>query len=282
MYRRNFVKAGIAGIGSMTIARAAMALTAKTSESDEKSWAVIYGSKCGSTKKTGGWINDGMGNIADVLDVDGNPDFSKYEYLIIGGWINTAQGPGKKLIDNVASFVKKNKDALKPKIMGLYTLCGNNGDPVGDKQIKDYLEDQIVSFSGVTDKPAKLFNGVSGCPNDTYKLLSEEKSVDFGKEILSTAVKTINRKSEHPFMLHKCSYSSRQSVTPIGYSIPVSGKVKVTVCSINGTAVTTLVSEHQKAGAHMTYWDTKHMAPGVYLYQLKSAGLVATETIQIF
>ncbi len=73
MERRNFIKAGVIGLGVMAIADNAMALKFYPKKSDKK-WAVIYSTWCGSSRDAGVWISEGMGGKADVFDVRENPD----------------------------------------------------------------------------------------------------------------------------------------------------------------------------------------------------------------
>jgi ligand-binding sensor domain-containing protein len=65
------------------------------------------------------------------------------------------------------------------------------------------------------------------------------------------------------------------TVTSIGYELPEAGgqqKVKLTVWSALGIPVATLVHEVQAPGFYTVRYDTAVLPPGVYYYQLETAG----------
>ncbi|MFC1606742.1 T9SS type A sorting domain-containing protein [Candidatus Latescibacterota bacterium] len=65
--------------------------------------------------------------------------------------------------------------------------------------------------------------------------------------------------------------------TTISYSVPSDGKVNVSVYTISGQKVTTLVSGWAPAGSHSVVWDSRSdkgllMASGLYFYQVSASG----------
>ena len=58
--------------------------------------------------------------------------------------------------------------------------------------------------------------------------------------------------------------------TVIGYQLPVSSDVELSIYNILGQKVTTLVSEMQKAGYYKVEWDASGFASGVYIYKIKA------------
>lgn len=286
MYRRNFVKTGIAGMGALAFLKSARALNLDTA-AEEKKWAVVYASKCGSTKKVAEWINEGMGEIADVIDVDTNPDIDTYDYFVIGGWINAG-----KLISNAKTFITNNKEALQPKIVGLFTVCGNAGKPVGNNETNNYLTKQIVEFSGVSDKPAKLFNGKSdpSCNGLAFEYdmpaNNQDIAVAFGEEIYEP-FKVGLRHAPAMFSPNQFGLSLRQGtrtnpVTAIAYNIPVADHVELAVCGLNGRTLATLVSGYQKANSYTINWDGGNLSAGHYLVRLKAGKLTATRKMVVY
>jgi hypothetical protein len=279
MHRRHFLKTGLAGIAALSIPGTIKAL-APTLQSSGK-WAVLYGSKCGSTKNAATWINEGMGDIASVVDITTNPKVADFDYIVIGGWIDSAQ-----LTSSVKSFVTTNKAALKDKIRGLFTLCGNSGKAVGPAQIKSYLTDQIVSLSGVTDMPAKLFNGRSDPSCNglgiTYDLLKKEDCVAFGKQIVDAATAIIFNDSENS-QRFKLSHTTNQltSVATISYTLPGECNVSLIASGLNGRQVASLVSSHQNAGFYSVKWNMGNLAPGIYLYSLKAGEFEETRIAKV-
>lgn len=60
--------------------------------------------------------------------------------------------------------------------------------------------------------------------------------------------------------------------TTVAYTLPVTAVVKLTVHDLLGRVVVTLVHERQAAGHHQVRFDANHLASGVYICQLQSAG----------
>jgi flavodoxin len=280
MFRRHFLKTGLAGIGTLAIPGTIKALTASLQASG-KTWAVIYSSQCGSTKDAATWINEGMGSIANVVDIATTPKVADYDYIIIGGWIDSGA-----LVSNAKSYVVSNKTALKDKIRGLFTVCGNSGKAVGQTQINNYLTNQIVSFTGITDKPAKLFNGRSDPKCNgfsvTYDLLKKEDCVAFGKQIIDAATATIldgSEKSQRFNLSHSMNLFT--SVATISYTLPRECSVHLSACGLNGRQVAKLISSRQEAGNYSVNWNTANLAPGIYMYRLEAGGFAESRTAKV-
>ncbi|MBN2036698.1 MAG: hypothetical protein JW768_08165 [Chitinispirillaceae bacterium] len=271
MDRRDLLKAGVAGIGAMVFTSPVRAVERLMAPG--KTWAVLYGTECGSSRDAANWINEGLGGIADVLDVATGPDVGDYENVIIGGPIQAGQ-----LINPVKSFITNNKAVLQPKIQGLFTLCGNSGNPtISESRVKSYLTDQIVQLSGVADKPAKLFPGRStpDCGGMTYDNLKQADCEAFGREVLNVSVNAVRPNVPHAFELCQNNPDPFHSVTTITYSIPKAVRVTVAVCALNGQTVTTLVSGFKAAGTHTVKWDARSLPPGYYLFRLQAGGFSA-------
>ena len=278
MHRRELIRSGLAGIGTLLFSKTTGAVGLTPAP---KQWAIFYGSQCGSTKDAAEWINEGLGDIADVIDVDTDPAITDYENIIIGGWIQAGN-----LVRNVRIFVSDNKSALQPKIKGLFTLCGNNGSPVGNRQINDYLTTQIVELSGVTDKPAQLFNGRSDpdCNNlgITYDNLKKEDCVAFGESILTTELaRYSDRKSARAFSFKATIKPVRHAPVIFTYFLPDAQRVTLSVTTLTGRTVAIPVAERQPAGRYRLQWDTKNAATGVYLSRLQVGSRSVSRTLRI-
>ena len=194
MERRDFIKAGVLGLGAMAIADRSMALEYYPTKSDKK-WAVIYSTWCGSSRDAGVWISEGMGGIADVFDVRENPDPSKYENIVIGGSIRS-----NKVSKEMEDFLAKNKDVLKNKIRGLFCVQGNMKNPTGPENVKQLIDGYLSKLTGVTGVPGKSFNGritLSLLEPENKKMMEQMKMEDydfmkrgdfleFGKTILAS------------------------------------------------------------------------------------------------
>lgn len=190
MKRRNFFGLGIAGIGSMLLAKNASALKYYPKPSDKK-WAIVYGTWCGSSRDAAVWISEGMGGIADVFDVRENPDLKQFDHIVIGGSIR-ASVTSQELQD----FIKQNKSLLKDKVRGIFAVCGNMKRPVGPAQTTSFIDNHLAKLCEVAAVPSKVFLGrvtkslmdqqsaamMSGM--EDYDNLKRPECMAFGQEIL--------------------------------------------------------------------------------------------------
>ena len=58
--------------------------------------------------------------------------------------------------------------------------------------------------------------------------------------------------------------------TVISYQLPVSSEVELSIYSLLGQKVATLVSKKQPAGKHQVQWDAFGFASGIYYYMIKA------------
>ncbi len=192
MERRDFIKAGVVGLGAMAIADKSMALQYYPKKSDKK-WAVIYSTWCGSSRDAGVWICEGLGGIADVFDVRENPDPKGYDNIVVGGSIRMA-----KVSQEMQDYLAKNKNVLKNKIRGFWCVQGNMMKPTGPENVKQLIDDHLSKITGVTGVPGKCFNGrITKSLMDSktrdmmksmddYDLMKRIDFLDFGKVILAS------------------------------------------------------------------------------------------------
>ncbi len=286
MDRRNLCKIGLAGIGSMVFSRPVGAMESFIKASEKKKWALVYHSVCGSTKDAATWINEGLGDIADVVEFKTTLKATDYEYFVFGGCIQAG-----KINTSLSSFVKNNKDSLKSKIRGLFVVCGNMGNdfPLVDTDHENYCKKNLVEPAGVTDKPSKVFIGrakndcsaskaIVSMVGKEFDYLKKEDCVAFGQQVLTTSLRTDHSTLPRRFELHQNSPNPFNPVTTISYSLPAAGNVLLTVSALNGRKIATLVSGRQEAGNYKVIWDGSHLAPGYYLYQLEAGGFKETRT----
>jgi menaquinone-dependent protoporphyrinogen IX oxidase len=207
MERRDFIKFGLTGIGSLVLSDDAWALKYYPMSSDKK-WAVLYGTWCGSSRDAAVWISEGMGGIADVFDVRENPDLKGFDHIVIGGSIRT--GVTRQ---DMQDYITKNKVWLKAKIRGLFAVCGNGEKPVGPKQTAMFIDNHLAKLCEVGNIPSRVFNGritksliepdiakmmeetyprIAGKPLADYDFLKRADCMAFGKEILAI-VNAINK-----------------------------------------------------------------------------------------
>ena len=86
MDRRTFLKTIVVGGGLTAFASSSYALKLFPNPSKQK-WAILFGSRYGSTRDASLWISEGMGRIAEVFDARENLELSSFDYIIVGSGI---------------------------------------------------------------------------------------------------------------------------------------------------------------------------------------------------
>jgi menaquinone-dependent protoporphyrinogen IX oxidase len=201
MERRDFIKAGVIGLGAMAIADKASALQYYPKKSDKK-WAVIYSTWCGSSRDAGVWISEGLGGIADVFDIRENPDLQGFDHIVVGGSIRMG-----KVSQEMQDFLAKNKLQLKSKVRGIFAVCGNGEKPVGPSQKTTLIDNHLAKLCDVSKVSSSVFNGritqslmepdiakmmkssypqIAGKELADYDLLKRSACLEFGKTILAS------------------------------------------------------------------------------------------------
>jgi hypothetical protein len=67
--------------------------------------------------------------------------------------------------------------------------------------------------------------------------------------------------------------------TTIGFAIPVSSHVTLTIIDVLGRQVETLIDENREAGEYKVQWDPTNLSSGLYFYRLKAAGHTDTKKL---
>jgi len=67
--------------------------------------------------------------------------------------------------------------------------------------------------------------------------------------------------------------------TTISYQLPIDSFIELSIYSVLGQKIETLVSEPQQAGIHNFEWDASGLTSGVYFYQLKAGKNVETKKL---
>jgi len=279
MHRRNFVKTGLAGVGTLALAKSGFAM--KTA-SEEKTWAVIFGTQCGSSQEAAEGINEGLGGIADVLNVADNPDFSSYDHVILGGPIQMSE-----IYDPVEAFINSNKNDLAGKIEGMYVVAGNMGKPLDESHYTKYITNHLQPLIGVSDKPGKVFPGraTPSCGGANYDEFDRNLCVTFGEEIyepFKVALKYANVNNSSIQFGLTLRQGTAATPTAIAYNLPVAGHVELAVCGLNGRTLATLISGYQKANSYTVNWDGGKLAAGNYLVRLKAGNFTKTRKVAVY
>ena len=72
------------------------------------------------------------------------------------------------------------------------------------------------------------------------------------------------------FALYQNYPNPFNAATTISYQLPITSHVELSIYSITGQKIETLISEQQQAGYHRFEWDGSDMASGVYFYRLST------------
>jgi menaquinone-dependent protoporphyrinogen IX oxidase len=195
MEKRDFLKTGLLAIGTLLIPRKTMALDFYPTTSNVE-WAVLYGTWCGSARDAGVWISEGMNGIADVFDVRENPDLSKYKHIIVGGAIRS-----NAVSPELRKYLTTHKEMLKDKIKGLFAVCGNMQQAIGEAQYNTLIVNHLARITGAENYKSKIFLGrvtfglmeedvrkqMQSAPGSVeYDNLKRTECLDFGKEVLQS------------------------------------------------------------------------------------------------
>lgn len=153
MKKRDFLKAGLLGLGALMLPKKAQALEYYPMPSDKK-WAVLFGTWCGTARDAGVWISEGMDGIAQVYDVREKPDLSGYDHIVIGSAIRS-----NEVHPLLQEYLEKNRSVIEGKVRGLFAVCGNMMQPVEKEQYDAFIVYQLSPLTGAYDVPAKVFLG---------------------------------------------------------------------------------------------------------------------------
>lgn len=282
MHRRNFCTTGLAGLGTMAFSKTAGAMDRFFKSSEEKKWVVLYGSQCGSTREYANYINEGMGEIADVVDIEETvPGVDDYDFFVIGGWRNA----NNVKPDAIPDFIEDNKEAWQDKLKGLFIVLGNNGNPTISSGHTSFLDSHLVQPAGVSDVPAQVLFGRSdpSCNHlqFEYDNVSQEAGVTFGEELFATAVQSRRSVFSQNYDFHHLQAGSASAVSIFSYHLPVGGSVHLTVCNLNGRILRTLVSGYHKAGNYRFSLNKRTFSPGLYLCRFKAEAFSAVRTLRV-
>ncbi len=197
MERKTFLQCTLAAAGLLFLGGKSKGLEYYPMPSTKR-WAILYGTWCGSSRDAAVWISEGMGGIAQVFDVREAPDLSGFDHLIVGGSIRS-----NVTCPELQAYIKAQKAVIKPKLRGLFAVCGNMQQPTGPAQTTLFIENHLAALCEAGTLPSKVFNGrITKRLLDTetaksmatfpdYDMLKRADCMQFGSEVLE---KTANGK----------------------------------------------------------------------------------------
>ena len=193
MDRRTFLITALAAGGGTLFASSTYALKLFPTPGKQK-WAVLFGSRYGSTRDASLWISEGMGGTADVFDARENPDLSSFDAIIVGSGIYSG-----KIDQSLETYLAKNAASIANRIKALFIVCGGGDTP----RAQGYI-DALAKSCGAKPALTKVFPGrltkrlLNGPdykieeevakrqnhPFEDYDRLQRKDCLKFGEEIL--------------------------------------------------------------------------------------------------
>ena len=72
-----------------------------------------------------------------------------------------------------------------------------------------------------------------------------------------------------------------RAATTIRFALPVNNHVRISIYSLSGRLLETVINGKVRAGIHEVKWDTRKYSAGVYFYRIQTGGFVATKKLTI-
>jgi menaquinone-dependent protoporphyrinogen oxidase len=123
MDRRALLKAILIG-GGLTVFSSNNYALKLFPNSGKQKWAILFGSRYGSTRDASLWISEGMGGITDAFDAREDPDLSSFEYIIVGSGIYLG-----KIDQPLETYLTRNSTLISNRIKALFIVCGAGDSP---------------------------------------------------------------------------------------------------------------------------------------------------------
>jgi len=158
MDRRTFFKIMLVGGGLTVSVSNSYALKFFPNPGKQK-WAILFGSRYGSTRDASLWISEGMGGIADVFDAREAPDLLPFDDLIVGSGIYMG-----KIDQLLEGYLTRNVALISKRIKALFVVCGSGDTP----RAQTYV-DALAKLCQASPSLTKTFPG-----RVTKRLLNKE------------------------------------------------------------------------------------------------------------
>jgi hypothetical protein len=158
------------------------------------------------------------------------------------------------------------------------TIAVSAYDPEGEPVTYSWKRDGLVAKTGPDSSFTTIFIGPHGEPHSIICIASDPEGIQDSVRF----VFTITDVEEHfspmsiEFLLDQNYPNPFNPSTSIGYQLPRSANVTLTVFNSLGEHVTTLVNESKQAGHYTVQWNPV-VASGIYLYRLQIGEFVETK-----
>jgi len=194
MDRRTFLKSIVVAGGLTAFASSSGALKLFPKQGKQK-WAILFGSRYGTTRDASLWISEGMGGIADVFDARESSDLSSFEYIAVGSGIY--RGKIDTPLDN---YLTKNSTLISNKIKALFIVCGAGDSPRAQAFVEALIKACQTKPALITIFPGRITKRLlneedykieeevfkrRNEPYEDYDRLKRSDCLKFGEEILA-------------------------------------------------------------------------------------------------
>lgn len=208
------------------------------------------------------------------------PDMTDWQYAVSVYPATSLTG-----IDIYVERIMGGDNPFVSSISGIITLENN---PVKDAVVYAKMGNEYFGF-GITNDRGEY--EIKSLPIGDYILVvhrigasSATRNVNLTMEGLTNVILNIE---EAPFILKNTApkeYKLSQNypnpfnpATKINYSVPVQGKVKLSVYNSTGQLVGVLVNEVQSSGSYSVSFNGSNLSSGVYLYRIESGSFTETK-----
>jgi hypothetical protein len=201
-----------------------------------------------------------------IEDAEGLPTFG---YATLDFWLN----PGSASIEELKIIVKHRGGS---KVLSLVEQMGLSFEPERWQPISIPL-----AMLELIDTHLEWIRFTGDVQGTIY--LDDIRFVPEEVEIPAVAVEAVSEATAVPsgYSLSQNAPNPFNLVTAIAYNLPQASRVTLTVYTITGQKVATMVSGHQEAGHYKVAWDGSGFGTGIYLYRLE-AGRFAEAKCMLF
>jgi hypothetical protein len=141
----------------------------------------------------------------------------------------------------------------------------SNGEWTQEVRLNEKIALNIAALEKT--KSGKLLQKYSNAPLNPYELIfTKRKTVHLDESMLPKTFE-LQQNFPNPF----------NPTTTIGFGLPTSSRVKLSIFNVLGQEVKVLVDEPKQAGYHTIIFDATNLSSGVYLYRIEANSFIETQ-----